>query len=259
MSFSEKVVLVTGAGSGIGAEISVKFSSESASVVLVGRNEIKMNGVAQKCSEAGGNPLVIVADVTVDADVKRVFTIIIEHFGKLDIVINNAGVAGAESILSEGAITVFDKIMKVNLRAVMLISHLSLPHLLETKGNIINISSIGSSSICFRVNSQYCTSKAGLDQFTKCAALELEPYGVRVNSVNPGPVKTNFMEAVGLTAEQQEQLRDTLLRGTLLNKIIEPSEVADLVLYLASDKARGITGSSLVIDSGVLLKGLIDG
>ncbi|XP_014357152.2 uncharacterized oxidoreductase SERP2049 [Papilio machaon] len=258
MSFNNKVVLVTGASKGIGAAISIKFSTEKASVILISRNEEKLQEVAQKCKDVGGNPLVVAADLTVDDDVERAIKTSIEHFGRLDVLINNAGFAASESILSKNALKVFDNIMALNLRAHVLVTHLTAPYLIDTKGCIINISSIASTGICFRINSQYSTSKAGLDAFTRSIAIELAPYGVRVNSVNPGPVKSEFMERMGLNEEQKKQLWDTLVKGTALNNIIEPCEVGDLVLFLSSDKAKSITGSSYVIDSGVLLKGMID-
>ncbi|CAG5020631.1 unnamed protein product [Parnassius apollo] len=258
MSTSKKVILVTGASSGIGAAIAIKFSEEGDKVVLVGRNERKLHNVSQLCKEAGGNTLIIIADLTIDADIKRVINTSIEHFGRLDVLINNAGVPGSESILSDNAMRVFDEIISINLRAAVYVTHLAAPYLIKTKGNVINISSIGSTAICFRINSQYGASKAAIDQFTKCVALELATYGVRVNSVNPGPTKTDFMKRFGYDEEKQQQVWNTLLKATLLNKIIEPSEVADLVLFLASDKANSITGSSFVIDSGFSLKGLIE-
>ncbi|CAK1586858.1 unnamed protein product [Parnassius mnemosyne] len=171
MSSDKKVVLVTGASSGIGAAIAINFSEKGDKVVLVGRNERKLHSVSQRCKEIGGDTLIIIADLTIDADIKRVLNMLIEHFGRLDVLINNAGIAGSESILSNNAMKVFDEIMAINLRAAVYVTHLAAPYLIKTKGNIINISSIGSSSICFRINSQYCASKAGLDQFTKCVAL----------------------------------------------------------------------------------------
>lgn len=214
--------------------------------------------MAQKCKDFGGNPLVIAADVTIDADVKRVKKKSIEHFGKLDVLINNAGFAASESILTKNALKVFDNIMAVNFRAHVLFTNLAATYLIETKGCIINISSIASTGICLRTNSQYSASKASLDAFTRSIAIELAQYGVRGNSVNPGPVKSDFMESMGLNEDQQKQMWEMLVKGTALNNIIEPGEVADLVLFLASDKAKSITGSSYVIDSGVLLKGIMD-
>ncbi|CAK1586859.1 unnamed protein product [Parnassius mnemosyne] len=157
MSSDKKVVLVTGASSGIGAAIAINFSEKGDKVVLVGRNERKLHSVSQRCKEIGGDTLIIIADLTIDADIKR-----------------------------------------------------------------------------------------------------LAPYGIRVNSVNPGPTKTDFMERLGFDDEKKRQFWNTLQKGTLLNQIIEPSEVADLVLFLASDKAKSITGSSFVIDSGASLKGLLE-
>ncbi|GBP08308.1 2,5-dichloro-2,5-cyclohexadiene-1,4-diol dehydrogenase [Eumeta japonica] len=140
--------------------------------------------------------------------------------------------------------------MATNLRAAVVITHAALPHLVKTKGNIINVSSIAGMSPSAGIG-HYCTSKAALDQFSRCVALEVAPKGVRVNTINPGPVRTDIFRNIGLSDERLHANG----KGLPLGFVSETEEVGNLMLYLASDKARSITGSSFVIDVGALLIG----
>ncbi|KAJ8721913.1 hypothetical protein PYW08_004315 [Mythimna loreyi] len=250
MSFQDKVVLVTGASSGIGAAIAIKFAEEGAKVAIVGRKKQKLEEVAKKC----GNPLVLVSDVSKDADVKRIISETVRQFGKLDILINNAGIGGNVSILAENAMQTFDQVMATNLRSVVYLTNLAAPHIVKTKGNIINISSIAAYAIVGKETFSYCTSKAALDHFTRAVAQELAESGVRVNVINPGPVVTDFVMNMGATAEIQDAAWKHAATMTALKRVSVPEEIADLVLFTASDKARAITGSSFVSDNGSLLK-----
>ena len=254
MSFENKVVIVTGSSSGIGAATAIKFSKERAKITIVGRNETKLKNVAEICERNGSKPLMIIADVTNDDDAKKIIDDTIEHFGKLDVLVNNAGMFNLVSILDPHAIDKFDQILATNLRSGVYLTHLAAPHLIRTKGNIVNISSAGATGIFWPENFAYCTSKAGLDHFTRSVALEFAPKGVRVNNVNPGPVKTDFIEKVTMDKEEQEKIWADIEKTTALCKIAKAEEVADLVLFLASDKANSITGSSYAIDNGALLK-----
>ncbi|CAH1638082.1 unnamed protein product [Spodoptera littoralis] len=249
MSFQDKVVIVTGASSGIGAATAIKFAEEGANVALVGRKQEKLNNVAKKC----GNPLIIAADVSNDEDAKRIIEETIKRFGKIDVLVNNAGIGGVTKILDEGVIKVFDQIMNTNLRSAVVLTHLAAPHLVKTKGNIINISSVAAYRVT-RGYSAYSTSKAGMDHFTRAVALELAPHGVRVNVINPGPVKTDIIENMGATKEAADAAFDNLLKATALSRVSDSEEIADLVLFTSSEKSKAITGSSIVTDNGMLLK-----
>ena len=250
MSFKDKVVIVTGSSSGIGAAIAIKFAEEGAKVTIVGRNTEKLNNVAKKCND----PLVVVADINKDENVKRILDETIKRFGKLDILVNNAGIVRATSIQAEDAMKAFDEVMSTNLRSVVYLTHLAAPHLVKTKGNIINISSIAAVKAFGQGNFSYDTSKAGLDHFSRSIAQELASSGVRVNTVNPGPVRTDILQNTGITGEMEEATFKYMRSMTTLNRISDPEEIADIVLFLASDKARAITGSSFVTDNGTLLK-----
>ncbi|KAJ8721915.1 hypothetical protein PYW08_004317 [Mythimna loreyi] len=250
MSFLNKVALVTGASSGIGAAIATKFAEKGAQVAIVGRNKQKLENIAKQC----GNPLVVAADVTKDEDAKRIISETVKQFGKLDILINNAGIGERASILSKNAMETFDKVMTTNLRSVVYLTNLAAPHLVKTKGNIVNISSVAALRTVGRGYFSYCTSKAALDHFSRSIAQELAESGVRVNIVNPGPVRTDIIQNMGVPRDMEEAVYKQMQNSTALNRVSVPEEIADLVLFLASDEARAITGSSFVSDNGTMVK-----
>ncbi|XP_059046915.1 3-oxoacyl-[acyl-carrier-protein] reductase FabG-like [Achroia grisella] len=249
MSFSNKVVIVTGASSGIGAATAVQFAKEGADVVIVGRKENKLRNVSEECASNGNTPLVINADVSNDDDAKRIINETINKFGKIDVLVNNAGISRKGNILNGTILQAYDNIMAVNIRAVVHLTALAAPHLIETKGNIVNISSIAGKSAVLTDYGAYNISKAALDHFTRGAALELSSSGVRVNAISPGPVRTDIIENAGVS----DLSWDILSSLTPLKRCSEPDEIAELVLYLASEKARGITGSDFVSDNGAIM------
>ncbi|CAG9112523.1 unnamed protein product [Plutella xylostella] len=248
-----KVLIITGASSGIGAATAIYFSKLSAKLVLVARNPTNLRRVALYCEKSSGTaPLTLTADVTEELDNERIIRETVEHFGKLDVLINNAGVIGMGGIKTSTMET-FDTVMSTNIRAVYHLTKLAVPHLITSKGCIVNISCIAGS----KPNTStlaYNISKAALDHFTKCVALELAPDGVRVNSINPGLVKTNLLKNIGLNEDQLEMFVKNVLGNTPLKKQVEGDEVAALIEFLASDKAKSITGTCYVIDGGSLLK-----
>lgn len=247
MSFSNKVVLVTGGSSGIGASIAVAFAKEGANVVIVGRNLDRLNAVAEKCAERGPNPLIITSDIKNNEEPKRIVQRTIEVYGKIDVLINNAGILRIIPILDTDYMESFDEVMKTNLYAVANLTHLAAPYLVESKGVIINISSVGGSTVRSTF-SAYSTSKAALDHFTRATALELSTYGVRVNAICPGPVLTEIFNNAGIGAFIDDVAKETALGGAS-----DPEEVAELALFLSSDKARSITGSLYFIDRGFMV------
>ncbi|XP_063833428.1 3-oxoacyl-[acyl-carrier-protein] reductase FabG-like [Ostrinia nubilalis] len=246
MSFKSNVVIVTGASSGIGAATAVQFAKEGASLVIVGRNEARLKDIAAKCAAVGSAPLVVRADVSNDDDARRIISETIKKFGKLDVLINNAGVLEYGTILNGKILESYDKNISINLRAVIHMTMLAAPYLVKTKGNIVNVSSVLGQFHMMPMVNAYATSKAGLDHFTRGSAKELAASGVRVNAVSPGPVETNML----MTFESSE---DTQEVNTPLGRVSQPAEVADLILFMASDKAKAITGSVFLADNGVIL------
>ncbi|XP_038217488.1 3-oxoacyl-[acyl-carrier-protein] reductase FabG-like [Zerene cesonia] len=247
MSFNGKVVVVTGGSSGLGAAIAIAFAKEGAHVAIVGRNEERLREIAKKCNDYSKNPLVIKADLNKDDDAEKVITDTINKFTKLDVLINCAGIL-RRCTLEGGFMRTFDEIMRINLRAAVVITELATPYIIASKGNIINISSVGSTEIPNAEYTANCVSKAGLDHFTRGAAIELSKYGVRVNAISPGPVKTKIFANAGIHLPYEE-----IGFRTLLNRWGEPEEIADLALFMASDKAKSVTGSIYTSDNGYLL------
>ncbi|XP_050353671.1 3-oxoacyl-[acyl-carrier-protein] reductase-like [Nymphalis io] len=248
MSFTNKIVIVTGASSGIGAATAIAFAKEGANVVIVGRNEVKLQKVTDECAATGKEHILIKADITKDEDANRVINATIEKFGQIDILVNNAGMMNFAHILSDNVMSVYDTVMNLNVRAQVQMTHLAAPHLIKTKGNIINISSIAGKMTFTNPLLCYAISKAAIDHFTRAVALELAPHGVRVNSISPGPVRTDLLSNAGV-----EKTMDDIDYKIPLGRVSDSEEIADLILYVASDKAKAITGSDFVTDNGILV------
>ncbi|CAG9782295.1 unnamed protein product [Diatraea saccharalis] len=249
MNFGGKVVIVTGASSGIGAKAAEFFCREGAKAVLVATNETKLKNISEKCQMAGGNHIVIKADVSNDEDAKKIIETTIKEFGRIDVLVNNAAVGRYGSILDGNFMKSYDESVHINLRAILQLTCLAAPYLVKTKGNIVNISSVASFTSPNGTVGAYGLLKAALNYFSRTAAAELGSSGVRVNTISPGPVYTDIIKNSGARFTF-DQLKST----TLLNRVCEPDEIADIILYLASDKAKGITGSNYVVDNGTLLK-----
>lgn len=252
MSFNGKVVLVTGASSGIGADAGRHFAKLGANVSIVGRNAQRLNEVADQIIKAGyPKPLQIVADVTKDA--KRIINDTINHFGKLDVLINNAGIFASDSVI-DFDLGQFDRIIDTNLRSVIALSHYAVPYLEKTKGNIVNVSSICGLR-AFDVYNSYCISKAGLDQFTKCSALTLASKGIRVNSVNPAMIRTPIFEKAGLIKDSNaDAYFDEHNDDYLVGRVGEVSDTSSAIAYLAAESF--INGISLPVDGGFICSGI---
>ncbi|CAB3256820.1 unnamed protein product [Arctia plantaginis] len=249
MQFENKVVLVTGSGSGIGEATVLHFAKEGADVVIVDYNEGNARKVAEKVKEFGKRVLVIKTDVSKDVEARTAIEKTINEFGRLDVLVNNAGIA-REGLLIDGTImNHFDEVLSVNLRGAVLMTSLATPYLIKSKGAVVNTSSIVTKSLnSLRGFPCYGIAKAGLDHFTREAAYELAPSGVRVNAVSPGPVNTNMAINCNLDVDASK-----IAETTALKKCALPEEVANVIVFLASDKASSVTGSSYALDNGISL------
>ncbi|XP_045761898.1 uncharacterized oxidoreductase SERP2049-like [Maniola jurtina] len=246
MGFQDKVAIVTGASSGIGAAVAIALSAEGASVAIVGRNQAKLAATAARCA----NALVIQADVTNDDDAQRIIHQTVETFGKIDVLVNNAGNTRSASMFDENIMAAYDFTMNVNLRAVFRITSLAIPYLIKTKGNIVNVSSVSGHSTRLAMQTiTYSVSKAALSHFSGCLAADLAPHGVRVNTVSPGHTVTDLLENSGFPGKWED-----FAALTALGKVAAAQEVADLVLFIASDKAKSVTGSNYFCDNGFMIK-----
>lgn len=249
MSFHSKIVLITGASSGIGAATAVHFSKLGAKLALTGRNLANLQNVADQCEKSCSlKPLVITGDITNEDDTKRILDSTISHYNQLDVLINNAGILENGSIEST-SLEQYDRVMNSNVRSIYHLTMLAVPHLIKTKGNIVNVSSVNGVRSFPNVLA-YCVSKAAVDQFTRCVALELAPKGVRVNSVNPGAVATNILTRQGMSEEDYATFLERTKFTHALGRPGTGEEVAKAIAFLASDDASFTTGNSLLVDGG---------
>jgi NAD(P)-dependent dehydrogenase (short-subunit alcohol dehydrogenase family) len=241
--FTQKVVLVTGAGSGIGRAAARKFASEGAEVSLVGRRADPLEALA---GETGG--LALAADIMVEAEAERVVAATVKRFGRLDVLVNAAGILVGGS-LENTSLDAWDQTMNVNVRAVFHLMRLAAPHLITTRGNVVNVSSV-TGLRSFPGILAYAVSKAAVDQLTRCAALELAAKGVRVNAVNPGVVVTEAHMSGGMPAENYERFLEHSRTTHPMGRVAQPEEIAELIAFLASERASWITGVTYSIDGG---------
>jgi len=228
--------------------VALRFAESAARVTAIGRNAEALREVGDAIRKAGGEPLTIAADVTKEEDVHQLMQRAVGEFGRLDVLVNAAGHISTGSI-EDTSLVAWDKMLDVNLRAVFHLMRLATPHLIETQGNIVNISSV-TGLRSFPGVLAYCVSKAGVDQLTRCAALELAPKNVRVNAVNPGVVVTEIHKRGGMNEGDYEQFLERSKTTHPLGRVGEASEIAELVFYLASEKASWITGGTYSIDGG---------
>uniref|UniRef100_A0A2A4IW86 Short-chain dehydrogenase n=1 Tax=Heliothis virescens TaxID=7102 RepID=A0A2A4IW86_HELVI len=251
LKLDDKVVIVTGAGLGIGAATCIAYSHEGSNIVLADLNQENLDKIARICEENCAKTLCVKTDVTQEDQLKELVRATIEKFGKIHVLVNNAGILTFGSLIKGDVLSSYDKVLAVNLRACVQLTMLSAQHLLKTKGNVINVSSILGRT--YAGNSKYmpyCISKAGLDHFMFGAALEFAPHGVRVNNICPGPTKTEIFEKAGVKGDWKD-----IAQSFKLGEMSEPSEVADLIVYISSYKARSITGVRIYIDRGHLVMG----
>lgn len=249
LKFSGKVVLITGASSGIGAATAIHFSRLGASLSLTGRNLENLNKVADTItSQNQPQPYIVTGELTNECDTKNIVDCTIKHFGKLDILVNNAGILETGTI-ENTSLDQFDRMFNVNVKSIYHLTMLAVPHLIKSKGNIVNISSVNGLRAFAGVLS-YCMSKAAVDQFTRCVALELALKQVRVNSVNPGVVVTELQKRGGMDQEAYRKFLERSKETHALGRPGLPEEVAQTIAFLASDDASFITGASIPVDGG---------
>jgi NAD(P)-dependent dehydrogenase (short-subunit alcohol dehydrogenase family) len=240
--------LVTGATSGIGRATALRFAEEGARVALVGRDVGHLKEVAAEVAARGGEAVEIQADVTDESDARRAVETAVQHLGGIDVLVNAAGIL-ASGTVETTPLAAWDAMMNVNLRSVFHLMQLAAPHLEKRHGNVVNVSSV-TGLRAFPGVLAYCVSKAGVDQLTRCAALELAPKGVRVNAVNPGVVVTEVHKRGGMGEEQYAAFLEHSKTTHPLGRVGAAAEVADLILFLASDRAAWITGATYSIDGG---------
>lgn len=251
-AFEGRVVIVTGASSGIGSATAVAFAKEGAKVVLVGRNLENLQVIERKCrfNDRPVDNLIIVADLLCAQDTKRIVDETLDKYGQIDVLVNNAGAGQTYGTIEKFNFDEFDEIIRLNVRSVALLTHLVVAHLIKSGGNIVNVSSIAGMN-AFQGLSTYCMSKAALDQFTKCTALELAGKGVRVNAVNPAVILTEFHKRLGMTDDDYVKYIHSCKEDHPIGRVGEPREVADAILYLANNQSASfVTGALFPVSGG---------
>ena len=242
-----KQAVVTGASSGIGRATALRLVREGAVVLATGRNREALRALAEEATPQ--LPLARVAGDLTDEDFRRsLIETATDELGKIDILVNAAGIIASGDWRTTG-LEDYDQMMDINLRSILALTQLALPSLVATKGNIVNVSSV-TGTRAFPGVLAYCVSKAGLDQLTRCLALELAPDGVRVNSVNPGVVKTGLHRSGGMDEKAYDSFLEHSKLTHPLGRVGQPEEIAALITFLASDEAGWITGANVAIDGG---------
>lgn len=241
MEFANKVVIVTGASSGIGAASAILFARQGAKLSLIGRNEQRLKNVAEKCQQASGiPPLCIRLDLTANGSCATVITRTVAKYDRIDVLVNCAAKFMLGSLFDEN-IDAFDEMIDINLRVPYKLTHLALPYLVRTKGNIVNLHATKYSRVRHGML-PYSISKSGLERFTKAAAIELATEGVRVNAVQPGLTRTNIMSNLAMGEDEMKKSYE-LLSSKM--KVLEPEEVAKMVVFVASGICPNLNGSDM--------------
>ena len=243
MRFDGKVVIVTGGSRGIGFETAKTFSENGASVVITAKNSSQLEQAKRKLA----NTIAVSADITKEKEVQRVIEKTIENFGKLDILVNNAGIFPRIKRLHEISESEWNEVLDVNLTGQFRFTKYSIPYLQKTSGVIINVSSDAGLKAYEGFNADaYSASKAALIVLTQCWALEYSRDGIRVNCVCPGVVNTDMTKPF-LKTEKDKEFMDN---DHPLGRIGEPKDVANSILFLASEESSWTTGAILAVDGG---------
>lgn len=244
----DKIAVITGASSGIGRATALLFAANGAKVAAVARNEKELNLLRDEAKQNGGNVKPYLCDLREIRQVDRLVTEIADNFGQIDVLVNAAGIIANGSI-ENTSLDNWDKMMDINVRSVFYLMQKCVPFLERTQGNIVNVSSV-TGTRAFPNVLAYCVSKAAVDQLTRCCALELAPKGVRVNAINPGVVVTNLHKRGGMAEADYEKFLENAKNTHPLGRAGKPVEAADLIYFLASEKASWITGATYEIDGG---------
>lgn len=246
--FTKKTLLITGATSGIGKATALRFAQAGASIAAVGRDEAALSKLRKELDSSGAQCLAIRADLAHEEEAAMAVSKTAEHFEGIDVLVNAAGHLSTGTI-EDTSLEAWDAMLRINLRALFILMQKALPSIIARRGNIVNVSSV-TGLRAFPGVLAYCVSKAGLDQLTRCAALELAAKGVRVNAVNPGVVVTEIHKRGGMTQEQYDAFLEHSKATHPLGRVGEAGEIAELIFFLASERASWITGATYSIDGG---------
>jgi len=244
-----KVVLVTGGARGIGAATALCCAQEGATVVTCDLNETKGADTIAKIAAVGGSAKFVPADISDDASVQQLFSVIHSTYGRLDGAVNNAGIGVPLTSTPDVSMSDFDKLMRVNLRGTFLCLREELRLMREQKrGSVVNISSVAGLD---GINNSivYNASKHAVVGMTKCAAMDMGPHGVRVNSIAPGATNTEMGEEY---FKKIPGALEVILKKIPMQRVANPSETAEAICWLLSDRSSFVTGQTIAVDGGML-------
>ena len=247
MNLKNKVAIVTGSRRGIGKAIALALAKAGANIVVSDINLDDCNKLVEEIKAINGNALAVKTDVSNPEDVSQMINLTTEKFGKVDILVNNAGIYMQKS-LTDVTEQDFDRTLDINLKGVFLCSKAVVPEMIKQgKGKIINIASIAG-QVGFANSSAYCASKGAIINITRELALELAQYKINVNAIGPGVIETDMTKDL----LEDKATKETLLANIPLSRIGKPEDIANAVLFLASDNSDYITGITLFVDGGWL-------
>lgn len=259
MKLAGKVAVVTGGGRGLGRVIALRLANEGAAVVVAGTGREHVEATAREIVTAGGRSLGVIADVTSEPDVTRMVEATTHAYGRLDVLVNNAGIVGPTASVAEAKLEDWERTLAINLTGAFLCAKHAIPHLVAQRGGrIINITSVAG-LIGYAMRSPYAASKWGMIGLTRTLALELGTQGVTVNAIAPGSVRGERIDnvvrarATSLGKSIADIEREFYVEPTALKRMLDPEEIAGTVAFLASDEARGITGETISVSAGFRL------
>ncbi len=248
--FKDKIVLVSGGGTGIGLGVAKRFAAEGAKVVVMGRREDKLQAATKEIGAAASH---VIGDVCKPEDCAHAVTETVKRHGKLDVLVNAAGVIGNGGVLNVTPAE-FDRVMKPNVNGLLYLTQAAGPELIKTRGAVVNLSSVTGTRPYANLIA-YCASKAAVTMMTQCMALDFAPHGVRVNAVEPGVVRSELHRITGAVADYPAFLERA--KGTHpLGRHGEPEDVAGAIAFLASSDASWITGECMKVDGGRFMTSL---
>lgn len=247
--FVGKSIIVTGAGGGIGSAITKRFAAEGGEVMLVGRKRAPLEALASAISGLAGRATVYQADVSQADQVEEMVAYAIDRWGKIDVLVNNAGVAGEETPIIEMSEAQWDLVLDTNLKSCFLVSQAVAREMVKSGGGVILLNASIAGLNTDGVYAHYAASKAGLLSLNRSMAVELAQYNIRVNAVSPGYTDTPMIE-LAVSPDMLKKLRTSFDRVPL-RRMVTTEEVAAMFAFLASEEASGITGANFIVDGGL--------
>jgi len=257
--FQEQTIVVTGGGYGIGKAIALAFGREGGNVVLAARSKDKLHAVASQLEAMGTRPMVFPTDVSREEEVREMVVGTLARYEKIDVLVNNSGIAGPTAIARDVPAEDWNETIAINLSgAFYCAKHVSAAMIARGSGNIVNISSIAG-RIGYALRTPYAASKWGMIGLSHSLAAELGPFGIRVNAVLPGSTQGDRLDRVMAARAAKEgkafeEVRNWYVKDIPMQRMVSEEEVAETVLFLASDAASGMTGQAVSVCGGFCMR-----